>query len=131
MSKWEEDEDSYCTAAEDYQDARAVARELGLPLHRVSFAAEYRELVFAYFLAEQRAGRTGNPDILCNREIKFGVARRYAQRLGADWFATGHYGRLVRGPAGVELHKAADASKDQSYFLHALERAQLENTLMP
>src|SRR3984957_16210361 len=77
MSNWdEEDDDSYCTAAQDYQDARAVARELGIPLHRVSFAAEYRARVFAYFLAEQRAGRTDNPDILCNREIKFGVAMR-------------------------------------------------------
>ena len=132
MSNWDEaDDDSYCTAAQDYQDARAVARELGIPLHRVSFAAEYRARVFAYFLAEQRAGRTGNPDILCNREIKFGVAMRYAQRLGAAWFATGHYARLVQGPAGVELHKARDRSKDQSYFLHAVARAQLERALMP
>jgi tRNA-specific 2-thiouridylase len=132
MSNWDEkDDDAYCSAAQDFQDARAVADLLGIPLHRVSFAAEYRARVFEHFLAEQRAGRTGNPDILCNREIKFGVARRYAQRLGANWFATGHYGRLVRGPAGVELHKAADASKDQSYFLHALDRSQLENTLMP
>jgi tRNA-uridine 2-sulfurtransferase len=132
MSNWdEEDDDSYCSAAQDFQDARAVARELGIPLHRVSFAAEYRARVFEHFLAEQRAGRTGNPDILCNREIKFGIARRYAQRLGGDWFATGHYGRLVRGPAGVELHKAADASKDQSYFLHAVERSAFENTVMP
>jgi tRNA-uridine 2-sulfurtransferase len=131
MSNWEEDEDSYCTAAEDYQDARAVARELGIPLHRVSFAAEYRQRVFAYFLNEQRAGRTGNPDVLCNREIKFGAALHYAQRLGAAWFATGHYSRLLRGPAGVELHKALDRSKDQSYFLHAVARAQLARSLMP
>src|ERR1700728_1506564 len=95
MSNWEEDEDSYCTAAQDYQDARAVARELGIPLHRVSFAAEYRRRVFAYFLEEQRAGRTGNPDILCNREIKFGVAMSQSQRLRAAWFATGYYARLV------------------------------------
>jgi tRNA-specific 2-thiouridylase len=132
MSNWDEDDDeAYCSAAQDFQDARAVAATLGIPLHRMSFAAQYRARVFEHFLQEQRAGRTGNPDILCNREIKFGVARRYAARLGGAWFATGHYARLVRGPAGVELHKAADTSKDQSYFLHALERAQLENTLMP
>ncbi len=120
MSNWDEADDSYCTAAQDYQDARAVARELNIPLHRVSFAAEYRARVFAQFLDEQRAGGTGNPDILCNREIKFGVALRYAQRLGAAWFATGHYARLLHGAAGVELHKAEDQSKDQSYFLHAV-----------
>jgi tRNA-specific 2-thiouridylase len=131
MSNWDEEDDVYCTAAQDYQDARAVAGELGIALHRVSFAAEYRTRVFAHFLDEQRAGRTGNPDILCNREIKFGVARQYAQRLGAAWFATGHYARLVRTAAGVELHKALDRSKDQSYFLHAVARAQLERTLMP
>ena len=131
MSNWDEEDDVYCTAAQDYQDARAVAGELGIALHRVSFAAEYRTRVFAHFLDEQRAGRTGNPDILCNREIKFGVARQYAQRLGAALFATGHYARLVRTAAGVELHKALDRSKDQSYFLHAVARAQLERTLMP
>jgi tRNA-specific 2-thiouridylase len=131
MSNWDEEDDSYCTAAADFQDARAVARELGITLHRVSFAAEYRARVFAHFLEEQRVGRTGNPDILCNREIKFGAAVGYAQRLGAAWFATGHYGRLVRGAQGIELHKARDASKDQSYFLHAVERSQLARTLMP
>jgi tRNA-specific 2-thiouridylase len=131
MSNWDEADDTYCTAAQDYQDARAVAGELGIPLHRVSFAAEYRARVFEYFLAEQRAGRTGNPDILCNREIKFGVAMGYAERLGAACFATGHYARLLAGTAGVELHKACDRSKDQSYFLHAVARTQLERTLMP
>jgi len=131
MSNWDEADDSYCTAAEDYQDARAVAGELGIPLHRASFAAEYRARVFEYFLAEQRAWRTGNPDILCNREIKFGVAMRYAARLGAACFATGHYARLLLGATGVELHKARDRSKDQSYFLHAVARTQLERTLMP
>lgn len=131
MSNWDEEDDSYCTAAQDYQDARAVAAELGIALHRVSFAAEYRARVFAHFLNEQRAGRTGNPDILCNREIKFGAAVRYAQRLGASCFATGHYARLVRGAAGVELHKARDLSKDQSYFLHAVARSQLARAWMP
>jgi len=131
MSNWDEDDDAYCTAAQDYQDARAVGRELGIPVHRVSFAAEYRARVFAHFLEEQRAGRTGNPDVLCNREIKFGAALAYAQRLGGAWFATGHYARLLRGAAGIELHKAVDAAKDQSYFLHAVAREQLACTLMP
>src|SRR5215470_1925881 len=132
MSNWDEDDDdSYCTSAADFQDARAVARELGVPLHRVSFAAEYRERVFDYFLAEQRAGRTPNPDVLCNREIKFGVCLRYAERLGGKLFATGHYARLAQTPAGPELLKARDRAKDQSYFLHAVERSQLAHVLMP
>jgi tRNA-specific 2-thiouridylase len=131
MSNWEEDEDGYCTAAQDFQDARAVARELGIPLHRASFATEYRERVFQHFLAEHRAGRTPNPDVLCNREIKFGVALRHARRLGAARLATGHYARILAGTAGPELHKARDAAKDQSYFLHAVPMAQLGVTLMP
>ncbi len=130
MSNWD-DADGYCTAAEDFQDARAVARELGIPLHRASFAAEYRARVFEHFLAEHRAGRTPNPDVLCNREIKFGVALRHAARLGAELFATGHYARLVHGPGGIELHTARDAAKDQSYFLHAVGRGELARTLMP
>ena len=132
MSNWDEDDDDgYCTSAADYQDALAVARELDIPLHRVSFAAEYRARVFDYFLTEQRAGRTPNPDVLCNREIKFGVALRYALRLGADAFATGHYARLRPGPGGVELLKARDAAKDQTYFLHAVHRSELARALMP
>jgi tRNA-uridine 2-sulfurtransferase len=131
MSNWEEDEDGYCTAAEDFQDARAVARELAIPLHRVSFAAEYHERVFQHFLSEHLAGRTPNPDVLCNREIKFGVALHHARRLGAARFATGHYARIVHRPGGAELHKARDAAKDQSYFLHAVAIAQLAATLMP
>src|SRR6185312_12557721 len=130
LSNWEED-DTYCTAAEDFQDARGVARELGIPLHRASFAAEYRARVFEHFLAEHRAGRTPNPDVLCNREVKFGVALRYARRLGGEWFATGHYAGLARGPDGMGLHLARDAAKDQTYFLCAVERGQLERTLMP
>jgi tRNA-uridine 2-sulfurtransferase len=130
MSNWEDD-DGYCTAAQDFQDARAVARELSIPLHRVSFAAEYRARVFEHFLAEQRAGRTPNPDVLCNREVKFGVALPYARRLGGEWFATGHYARLVRGPLGVELHQARDRGKDQTYFLHAVAPSHLERVLMP
>ena len=131
MSNWEEDADGYCTAAQDFQDARAVARELAIPLHRASFAAAYRERVFQHFLVEHRAGRTPNPDVLCNREIKFGVALRHARRLGAARFATGHYARMLAGAAGAELHKARDAAKDQSYFLHAVGIEELAATLMP
>lgn len=130
MANWEED-DAYCTVSADYQDALAVCRELGIPLHRVDFAAEYRQRVFDYFLTEYRAGRTPNPDVLCNREIKFGVCLKHVRRLGGNRFATGHYARRLEGSGGVELHKAADASKDQSYFLHSLERVQLEAALFP
>lgn len=131
MSNWEDDADTYCTEAQDYQDARAVARELGMPLHKVSFAAEYRERVFAYFLREHEAGRTPNPDVLCNREIKFGVALKHVERLGAARFATGHYARLLGTGASVELHKALDPGKDQTYFLHAVAREHLGRSLMP
>ena len=132
LSNWEEeDDDAYCTAARDFQDARAVAAELGIVLHRASFAAEYRERVFEHFLREHRAGRTPNPDVLCNREIKFGVALAWARRLGASHFATGHYARLEAAADGPALYKARDAAKDQSYFLHAVARAELAATLMP
>jgi tRNA-uridine 2-sulfurtransferase len=132
MSNWEEDDDDvYCTAARDFQDARAVAAELGIPLHRASFAPDYRERVFRHFLSEHSAGRTPNPDVLCNREIKFGVALEWARRLGATHFATGHYARLEVASDGPALCKARDASKDQSYFLHAVERGPLARTLMP
>ena len=96
MANWAED-DSYCTIADDYQDARAVCRELDIPLHRVDFAEQYRQRVFEYFLTEYRAGRTPNPDVLCNREIKFGVCLEHVRRLGAERFATGHYARRIEG----------------------------------
>lgn len=131
MSNWEDD-DGYCEAAQDFQDARRVCQTLGLPLHRASFAREYREQVFAHFLDEHRKGRTPNPDVLCNREIKFGVLRRYARRLGAAALATGHYARAVRADGGgVELHKGADSSKDQSYFLHAVHGDDLADASFP
>ncbi len=123
MSNWEEDDDRYCTSAEDFQDARRVCEVLGIPLHRVSFAREYRDRVFEYFLREYAAGRTPNPDVLCNREIKFGACLEYARRLGADLFATGHYARIASTPAGPRLCKARDANKDQTYFLHGIDRA--------
>jgi tRNA-uridine 2-sulfurtransferase len=127
MRNWDEDEDGYCTAAADLQDARKVCDDLGIPLHTVSFAAEYRERVFAHFLAELRAGRTPNPDVACNREIKFGVCFEHAMRLGAEVFATGHYARTDDG----RLLRGVDAAKDQSYFLHTVPGAMLSRTLFP
>jgi tRNA-specific 2-thiouridylase len=132
MDNWEDGEDeTYCTAAEDFQDARRSCETLKIPLHRVSFAAEYRERVFAHFLREYAAGRTPNPDVLCNREIKFGLCLDYMRRLGASWIATGHYARLRRTDRGTQLLKAADSAKDQSYFLHGVAPAALANTLFP
>jgi tRNA-specific 2-thiouridylase len=131
MHNWEEDDQGYCTAAEDFQDARRVAGELGIALHRVDLSAEYRERVFADFLAASRAGLTPNPDVLCNREIKFGDCLRHARRLGGSFLATGHYARLIAGADGPELHKGIDAGKDQSYFLHAVERGAFAQALMP
>ena len=130
MSNWE-DQDSHCSDAQDYQDARAVARELGIVLHRVSFADDYRRLVFEEFLTEYRRGRTPNPDVLCNREIKFGACLRYAGRLGATAFATGHYARLGQEASGPTLLRACDAAKDQSYFLCGVERSRFAPVLFP
>jgi tRNA-uridine 2-sulfurtransferase len=131
MSNWEDDDDAYCTTAADFQDARRVCETLGIALHRASFAEQYRERVFELFLREYSAGRTPNPDVLCNREIKFGVCLDYMHRLGASWIATGHYARLRQSSAGPQLLKAADASKDQSYFLHGIDAAALGRTVFP
>jgi tRNA-specific 2-thiouridylase len=129
MSNWEDD--GYCDNAREFQDARRICLELGLPLHRVNFAREYREQVFADFLAEYRSGRTPNPDVLCNRHIKFGVMRRYAQRLGASKIATGHYARVDVVDGVPRLRKGVDPGKDQSYFLHAVAAEDLVDVLMP
>ena len=131
MSNWSEDDDGYCTSAEDFQDARRVCERLGIPLHRTTFAQQYREQVFEHFLAEHRAGRTPNPDVLCNRQIKFGVCFAYARRLGADLFATGHYARIARTTSGYRLLKGLDRAKDQSYFLCSIDPAVLPFTLFP
>lgn len=130
MDNWAEDDDGYCTAAEDFQDARRVCGELGIPLHRASFADEYRDRVFAHFLDEYRAGRTPNPDVMCNREIKFGALHEYACRLGADFVATGHYAR-VTGDERPHLLKGRDLGKDQSYFLHQVEPGSLARARFP
>jgi tRNA-specific 2-thiouridylase len=130
MSNWEDD-DAYCTTAADFQDARRTCDTLGLALHRVSFAQQYRERVFSHFLREYAAGRTPNPDVLCNREIKFGVCLDYMRRLGAAWIATGHYAGIRHSGMYPELLKATDSSKDQSYFLHSVPAAALAKTLFP
>jgi len=133
MKNWEDDDtDEYCTSREDLVDAAAVADVLGIELEAVNFAKEYRERVFAHFLREYEAGRTPNPDVLCNSEIKFRAFLDHALRMGADHIATGHYARARRADGGgMELLVAADASKDQSYFLHRLTQEQLAPTLFP
>ena len=130
MTNWEDD-DGYCTAADDLQDARAVCEQLSIPLHHVNFARQYRERVFRYFLDEYAAGRTPNPDVLCNREIKFGAFRDYARRLGGDLLATGHYARVATVDGDVNLLKGKDRNKDQSYFLHAVHEDALAETVFP
>jgi len=130
MTNWEDD-DGYCSAAEDLQDARRVCERLGIPLHHVNFAKQYREQVFEYFLDEYRNGRTPNPDVLCNREIKFGVFRDYAKRLGGELIATGHYARVAADGGMTVLLKARDSNKDQSYFLHAVSAEALAETVFP
>ncbi len=130
MTNWEDD-DGYCTAADDLQDARDVCEQLGIPLHHVNFSKQYRDQVFEYFLDEYKAGRTPNPDVLCNREIKFGVFRDYAKRLGGDFLATGHYAQSGLVDGSGALFKGADPGKDQSYFLHAVSAAALAETVFP
>jgi len=133
MKNWEDDDtDEYCTSREDLVDAASVADVIGIELEAVNFAAEYRERVFAQFLRDYAAGRTPNPDVLCNSEIKFRAFLDHALALGADAIATGHYARVRRDAAGsVELLRAHDASKDQTYFLHRLTQAQLAPVLFP
>jgi tRNA-specific 2-thiouridylase len=134
MKNWEgDDDDEYCSSNTDFVDAAAVADVIGIEIEHVNFAAEYKDRVFAEFLHEYSAGRTPNPDILCNAEIKFKAFLDHAMRLGAEKIATGHYARVRHNPAThkVELLKGLDPSKDQSYFLHRLNQAQLSNTLFP
>jgi tRNA-specific 2-thiouridylase len=134
MKNWEDDDDSeYCSSNIDFVDAAAVADVIGIEIEHVNFAADYKDRVFAEFLREYQAGRTPNPDILCNAEIKFKAFLDHAMRLGADKIATGHYARVRQNPVtGLhELLKGLDPSKDQSYFLHRLNQAQLSKTLFP
>ena len=134
MKNWEDDDDSeYCSSNIDFVDAAAVADVIGIEIEHVNFAADYKDRVFAEFLREYQSGRTPNPDILCNAEIKFKAFLDHAMRLGADKIATGHYARVRQNPASGlhELLKGLDPAKDQSYFLHRLNQAQLSKTLFP
>ncbi|WP_110647436.1 tRNA 2-thiouridine(34) synthase MnmA [Salinicola peritrichatus] len=133
MKNWDEDDGTeYCTAMTDLADAQAVCDTLGIKLHTANFAAEYWDNVFEHFLAEYQAGRTPNPDILCNREIKFKVFLDYAEMLGADLIATGHYVRRRLVDDGTaQLLKGLDPNKDQSYFLHAVPGEAIARTLFP
>ena len=132
MKNWEgDDTDQHCAAEDDLQDARQVCETLGIPLQGVNFADQYWDRVFEYFLQEYRASRTPNPDILCNREIKFKAFLDYALSQGADYIATGHYARIGRDGDHYTLLRGRDNNKDQSYFLYTLDQAQLARSLFP
>lgn len=132
MKNWDEDDGTeYCTAKDDLADAQQVCNKLGIHLHTANFAAEYWDNVFEHFLEEYKAGRTPNPDILCNREIKFKAFLDYALLLGADYIATGHYARRSADDANAQLLKGLDNNKDQSYFLHAVGGKEIGKTLFP
>src|SRR5471030_3122006 len=132
MKNWEDDDDSeYCSTRQDWIDVVSVADLIGIDVEAVNFAAEYKDRVFAEFLREYSAGRTPNPDVLCNAEIKFKAFLDHAMHLGADLIATGHYARVRQQGEQFQLLKATDSTKDQSYFLHRLTQTQLRKTLFP
>src|SRR5690554_1671868 len=135
MKNWEDDDDDeYCSTRQDWLDAVSVADLVGVDIEAVNFAAEYKDRVFSEFLREYSAGRTPNPDVLCNAEIKFKAFLDHAMTLGAETIATGHYARVRQSPLDTsrfELLKAVDSTKDQSYFLHRLNQAQLSRSLFP
>ena len=132
MKNWEDDDtDEYCSTRQDLIDAAAAADVIGVELEAVNFAAEYKDRVFAEFLREYQAGRTPNPDVLCNAEIKFKAFLDHAMKLGATRIATGHYARVIEKNGLYELHRGTDTAKDQSYFLHRLTQAQLSKVVFP
>lgn len=132
MKNWEEEDSTgHCTAEKDYDDVRDVASALGIPYYTVNFSRQYMDRVFGYFLEEYKKGRTPNPDVLCNREIKFGSFLHYARGLGADYIATGHYCGVKRENGLTYLVRAKDLSKDQTYFLNQLSQDQLKDVLFP
>ena len=132
MKNWEDDDNSeYCSTRDDLVDAVSVADHIGIDIEVVNFASEYKDRVFTYFLAEYQAGRTPNPDVLCNTEIKFAAFLDHAMRLGAEKIATGHYAGVRELDAKFELLKGDDDTKDQSYFLHRLTQAQLSKAMFP
>ncbi|MDU4571668.1 MAG: tRNA 2-thiouridine(34) synthase MnmA, partial [Finegoldia magna] len=132
MKNWDEtDDDGVCTAEEDYKDAVTVANEIGIDYYSINFEKEYYDRVFTYFLDEYKKGRTPNPDIMCNKEIKFKAFLDFAMKLGADYVATGHYARIERGDDGVKLLRGLDNNKDQTYFLSQLTQDQIKNVMFP
>ncbi|MBO0470922.1 tRNA 2-thiouridine(34) synthase MnmA [Enterococcus sp. DIV0242_7C1] len=133
MKNWDDtDENGVCTATEDYKDVAKVADQIGIPYYSVNFEKEYWDRVFEYFLAEYRCGRTPNPDVMCNKEIKFKAFLDYAMQLGADYVATGHYAQVERKEDGtVRMLRGVDNNKDQTYFLSQLSQAQLSKTMFP
>ena len=132
MKNWEEKDDSgLCTATQDYEDVCAVCDEIGIPYYTVNFTREYWDRVFSHFLEEYQRGRTPNPDVLCNREIKFRAFLDFAMKNGADGIATGHFCRLDKTDGRVRLLRGADSNKDQTYFLYMLSQEQLRNAMFP
>lgn len=132
MKNWEEDDtDDYCSAAEDMADAKSIADKLDIPFKTINFSAEYWDRVFEYFLQEYRSGRTPNPDIMCNKEIKFKAFLDYAVVLGAEYIATGHYVRVDRSSGSSLMLRGIDSNKDQSYFLYTLNQDQLSKSMFP
>lgn len=133
MKNWDEQREGTeeCTAAQDYDDVRAVCDQIGIPYYTVNFTEEYWQRVFSYFLSEYRRGRTPNPDVLCNKEIKFAAFLDFCKKMGASAMATGHYARLNRDADGVHLLKGVDPGKDQSYFLCMLRQDQLASAMFP
>jgi len=133
MKNWEEDDtDEFCSAESDIKDAQAVCDSIGIPFKKINFASEYWDNVFEHFLTEYKAGRTPNPDILCNKEVKFKAFLNYVNVLGGDYMATGHYARCVRAGDGTfQLVKGVDKNKDQTYFLYTLGQKQLSQTMFP
>jgi tRNA-specific 2-thiouridylase len=132
MKNWDDtDEFGNCTATEDFEDVRRVCAQIGIPYYSVNFEKEYRDKVFAYFLDEYRKGRTPNPDVMCNKEIKFGEFMEKALQLGADYIATGHYAQVRQTDGEIQLLRGADPNKDQTYFLYMVGKEQLARTLFP
>ncbi len=132
MKNWDDtDEFGVCTATDDYEDVRLVAEEIGIPYYSVNFEKEYHDRVFQYFLDEYKKGRTPNPDVMCNKEIKFKAFLDHAMKLGADYVATGHYARVIHDDNGVTMLRGVDNNKDQTYFLNQLTTEQLSKVLFP
>lgn len=132
MKNWDDtDENGVCTATEDYEDVIRVCNQIGIPYYAVNFEKEYWDKVFTYFLDEYRAGRTPNPDVMCNKEIKFKAFLEHAMKLGADYLATGHYARVAFRDGEYKMLRGVDENKDQTYFLNQLEQHQLEKVLFP